>query len=290
LLHPGWEELCRLAGDLGLSPLLITNGWLLDASMVRRCLQAGVRRVGVSIDGASAEVHDHIRGVRGSHARAWKAVETLANQAITCTVITAVSKLNLGQLPAMREQIAGRGLGWQLQVTSPNGARFAPEWMVSRAEFYAVARFISRCRHAYSLQQLPVAGAHDIGYHSSCLTNYAYMPEWLGCQGGISTVGIQSDGQIKPCLSMTEAYAEGNVMDPGLVAVWRDPKRFRRNRLFRREWLQGGCAQCEHGASCRAGCPDLARNASGSQFDNPYCLHRIENEGIDRNHQPWDVG
>jgi radical SAM protein with 4Fe4S-binding SPASM domain len=288
LLHPAWETLCRHGVARGLRPILITNGWLLDERMVRRCEDAGTSRVGVSLDGPSAEIHDAIRGVPGAYERAMRAARALRERGVTCSVITCVSRLNLRQLPAMRDQLVGQGLGWQIQVASPNGARFDPEHMLSRAEFYALARFISRCRGAFSLAELPVAGAHDIGYHSCQLTNYGFRPEWLGCQGGLSTVGIQSDGCIKPCLSMDERFREGNVRTDGLAAVWRDPSRFRRNRRFRAEWLEGGCAPCEHGPSCRAGCPDIAQSATGSVFDNPYCLLRIEREGVDRGPELWD--
>jgi radical SAM protein with 4Fe4S-binding SPASM domain len=279
LLHPAWERLCRRARDRGLAPLLITNGMLLDDDVARRCVEAGVDRVGVSIDGPTAAVHDAIRGVTGSHDRAWAAVERLRDRGVTCSVITTVSRLNRAGLPALRDRIAGRGLGWQLQTASPNGERFAREHVLSPAEFYELARFIADCRADYPLETLPVAGAHDIGYHSARLRNYAMEPEWAGCPGGIETMGIQSDGLVKPCLSLPERFAEGSVRAHGLAAIWNDPRAFARNRAFRRARLAGGCRGCVHGDTCRAGCPDVAWNATGSEFDNPYCLHRLEREG-----------
>lgn len=279
LLHPAWERLCLRARERGLAPLLITNGMRLDDDVARRCAAAGVDRVGVSIDGPTPAVHDAIRGVAGSHDRAWAAVERLRERGLTCSVITTVSRLNLAGLPALRDRIAGRGLGWQLQTASPNGARFAREHVLSPGEFYELARFIADCRADYPLETLPVAGAHDLGYHSARLRNYAIEPEWTGCLGGLTTVGLQSDGLVKPCLSLPERFGEGSVRDRGVASIWNDPRAFARNRQFRPELLAGGCRDCAHGATCRAGCPDVAWNATGSEFDNPYCLHRIEREG-----------
>ena len=82
---------------------------------------------------------------------------------------------------------------------------------------------------------------------------------------------------------------EAKAGDPGLVEVWRDPHRFTRNRRFEAEMLEGGCKGCEHGAACRAGCPDLAWCVTGSVFDNPYCLHRIEREGVDLDPSIWTM-
>lgn len=288
LLHPAWERLCVRARERGMAPLLITNGLLLDDDATRRCAAAGVDRVGVSIDGPTPAVHDAIRGVAGSFDRAWAAVERLRDRGLTCSVITTVSRLNRDGLPALRDRLVGRGLGWQLQTVSPNGERFAAEHVLSPAEFYELARFIADCRANYPLEALPVAGAHDIGYHSGHLRNYAIEPEWTGCLGGTTTVGIQSDGLVKPCLSLPERFAEGNVRERGLPAIWNDPRAFARNRAFRPELLAGGCRGCEHGATCRAGCPDVAWNASGSEFDNPYCLYRIERERLREARPPAD--
>jgi radical SAM protein with 4Fe4S-binding SPASM domain len=279
LLHPDWERCCQLTRDLDMAPLIVTNGTLVDDDVARRCVRSKVDRVGVSIDASDADTHDMIRAVAGSHARAWNAVHRFVENGVTCTIITTVTKLNFGHLVSMRDQIAGRGLGWQLQTATPNGARFRPGDMLTADEFYEVARFISTSRAQYSLEELPIAGAHDIGYNSRVLKNYAFEPRWHGCQGGISTVGIQSNGWVKPCLAMPETYAEGDVRaGGGLIGTWRSAERFLRNRRFSEERLQGGCRGCEHGATCRAGCPDVAWNLTGSGFDNPHCLFRIENE------------
>jgi radical SAM protein with 4Fe4S-binding SPASM domain len=289
LLHRSFGDLASLCTDLGMTPLLITNGLLLDEAALDTCRRAGVGRIGISVDAALPAVHDRIRGLDGAHRKAVEAIRRSRDHGFTTTVITTVSRLNLHELPAMRDWLLGRGLGWQIQVASPNGARFDSSHLVTRGEFYALARFISRCRATYTLEELPVAGAHDVGYHSECLVDYATMPHWPGCMGGINTVGVQSDGLIKPCLSMAERFAEGSVRTDGLVDVWRDPGRFTRNRLFSPESLEGGCRGCEHGPTCRAGCPDLAYNVTGSLFDNPYCLYRIESEQVDRGPGIWTI-
>jgi radical SAM protein with 4Fe4S-binding SPASM domain len=278
LLHPAWARLVGEARALGLAPILITNGLLVDDATARRLAALGVDRVGVSIDGARPETHDALRGAAGAHARAWAAIERLRSAGVTCSLITTVSRRNAGELGALRDQIRGRGVGWQIQTVSPDGARFAPADRLSPAEFYAVAAFIAECRATIPLAELPVAGSHDFGYHSARLRNIAQRPEWPGCLGGISTVGVQSDGLIKPCLSLPPRFAEGSARAPGLRAVWRDPERFTRNRRFRADSLRGGCRGCAHGATCRAGCPDVAQSATGDDLDNPYCLHRIERD------------
>ena len=282
LLHPAWARLCAHARDRGLCPILISNGVLVDDAAVAGMRAAGVGRVGVSLDAADPALHDALRGVPGSHARALGGLRALVAGGLTASAITTLTRRNLGELPALRDLLAGAGVGWQIQTATANGARFVAEDAVTADDLYAVAGFIADCRARFSLAELPVAGAHDLGYCSAFLRNYAQTPVWPGCQGGLSTVGVQSDGAVKPCLALPARFAEGNVRDGGLARLWRDADRFARNRRFRPEQLEGGCRGCAHGASCRAGCPDVAWNATGSLLDNPMCLHRIERErGLD---------
>jgi radical SAM protein with 4Fe4S-binding SPASM domain len=278
LLAPGWERLAAHARARGLTPVLISNGLLIDDAMAARIAAAGVGRVGVSIDGPTPEIHDAIRGVPGSLARALAALEALRRAGLTCTVLTTVTRSNLAGLPALRDLLRGRGLGWQIQTATPHGARFLPGDAVGPRELYAVAELIADCRARFPLAELPVAGAHDIGHHSLRLKDYGHVPEWPGCQGGLSSVGVQSDGAVKPCLSLPPRFAEGNVRAAGLAAIWRDPRRFAFTRRFRASWLRGACRTCAHGSTCRGGCPDVALAATGAPFDNPLCLLRVERE------------
>jgi len=66
-------------------------------------------------------------------------------------------------------------------------------------EFYSVGMFIASTRKEYSLEKMPVAGAHDLGFNSMMLDKVSLTSEWTGCQAGISVLGIQSNGNIKGC-------------------------------------------------------------------------------------------
>ncbi|HII91031.1 MAG TPA: radical SAM/SPASM domain-containing protein, partial [Methanosarcina sp.] len=48
--------------DAGLRVVLATNGTLLTPEIVEKLRAAGVQRLSISIDGATAETHDNFRG------------------------------------------------------------------------------------------------------------------------------------------------------------------------------------------------------------------------------------
>ena len=74
LVFSGGEPLCRgdlfdlvsYAKSLKIIPALATNGTLIDSVTATRIYESGVMRVSVSLDGATPEVHNHLRLLDGS--------------------------------------------------------------------------------------------------------------------------------------------------------------------------------------------------------------------------------
>jgi radical SAM protein with 4Fe4S-binding SPASM domain len=237
----------------------------------------GLEVVGISIDGASDAVHDQLRGATGARIRAWAAIDHLQSVGIPVTVITTVTRANLAELPLLRDQLAKRGkLVWQIQAANGTGERLSREWMPRPSDLLSVARFVEETRRTVDTEQLAVATGHNIGHHACSVQHYGATGTWRGCPGGITSVGIASDGAVKGCLSMNPREIVGNLREQRLRDLWRDPSHFARNRHFAPGRLTGGCAVCPHGSECRAGCPEMARTATGDVWDNPFCLRQAE--------------
>ena len=75
---------------------------------------------------------------------------------------------------------------------------------------------------------------------------------------------------------MSPCEIVGNINDTSLYDLWRARSSFGRARVFAPGKLQDGCARCPHGSTCRAGCPETARTATGGVWDNPLCLRQAE--------------
>ena len=280
-VRPDWFEIAKLADDLDLRIIFITNGYLVDEEIVNKIRSLkNIDRVGVSIDGAGAKTHDGIRRRKGSFERAWKAALMFRDAGIETGVITTVTKRNIKELPDMAKMLVDQDITWQIQMATPEGARFNRDFMLSLEEFYWVAAFISKLRNTLGVRRLPVAGSHDIGYHSQRLTKYAELPYWDGCAAGLYTLGILSDGRVKGCLSMHDDFIEDSVRNRSLIEIWNDPNLFARNRRFSKDMLHGFCRSCPYGETCRAGCANVGYTVTGDTFNNPYCLYRIEQEGM----------
>lgn len=276
LLHPDWQEIATMAKAFGLRVSLISNGLAITDAVAARLAEL-VDVVGISIDAASDEVHDRLRGAAGARARAWAAVDRLQHAGLPVTIITTVTRANLAELSRLRDQLAERsGLIWQLQSANGVGDRFPRDLMPSPADLLTVARLVEETRRLFPAQRLAAATGHNIGHHACSVRDHAAAGTWQGCPGGITALGITSDGSIKPCLSMGDGEIVGNLRRRRLRDLWRDETLFLRNRRFAPGRLVGRCAICPHGSECRAGCPEMARTATGHTFDNPFCLRQAE--------------
>lgn len=108
-------------------PVLFTNGWYVTEENARALWEAGLSQASVSIDYPDAERHDAKRRVKGTTARAWRAVEILrdtaprgARQVNVMTVLMEDNWRDFGRLLA---QSAGAGVGHQVTLLSVTGHR-----------------------------------------------------------------------------------------------------------------------------------------------------------------------
>lgn len=104
LVIDGGEPLCRedllevveYASSKGIRTTIGSNGTLIDNTMARKMLDAGVKAIAISVDGVDAQTHDSFRGVSGTFENTIKGIEacrTAASGVIVPTVLTNVVKL-----------------------------------------------------------------------------------------------------------------------------------------------------------------------------------------------------
>ena len=275
LLRPDWATIAERVHDLGMDVSIITNGWSVSSDdIIKRLVELKPECVSVSLDGATPDVHDAIRGVPGSFQRAVTAMDHLVNLGLPTSVITTVHKLNIAALPAIRDLLVGKGIAWQIQMATPFG-RLAPQYVLSLDEYYSVGLFMASTLKKYPKKQLMVAGAHDMGYFSGVLPNLQVRP-WQGCQAGITTLGIRSNGDVLGCLALSDSFVVGNVRTRSLLDMWYDEAAFSFSRRVTERDLGNACVRCNLRKRCKGGCSAVSYSTTGGLHRNPYCFREIE--------------
>jgi pseudo-rSAM protein/SPASM domain protein len=93
-------ELIEYADSLGLRPVISTNGTLITEERARKAKEAGVRYIGVSLDGLQ-EVNDRFRGVQGAFEKAVEGMRNSLSAGIKTGLRFTITKHNQNDLPGV---------------------------------------------------------------------------------------------------------------------------------------------------------------------------------------------
>lgn len=94
LLRDDWRLLVKSLRDNNIQVGIISNGTMIDRGTAAQLSELKVKWVQVSIDGASAKVHDSVRGVRGAWEKSLEAVRCLKTAGVRTYVSFVPTKLN----------------------------------------------------------------------------------------------------------------------------------------------------------------------------------------------------
>ncbi|MCR4584146.1 MAG: radical SAM protein [Lachnospiraceae bacterium] len=270
-MRTDWPEIVESLTGRGISVCIITNGFLFRPEHIDALKRVGIESVAISLDGPE-EVHDKYRQ-KGSYERAVNAVKTLHAGGIPVSLISTLNHENAACLESFLETVKGLGIfAWQLQACSPmgNAAKAGIDYAFDAKEVIAFVE-----RHMNSVP-FSLGIAHNIGYHTKNERILRGDPSgkayFTGCTAGLTTLGIDSIGNVRGCESMyDDCFIEGNVRERPLADIWNDENAFAYNRKYKPAMLTGKCAVCEKKGICAAGCRSYNHFVHGKLYEAPAC-------------------
>ena len=117
---------------------LATNGTLVSKEVARQIVEAGVRRVSISLDGADAVTHDAFRGIPGAFEQALRGLRNLQELGMSVQINMTIARHNAHQLPevlTLARQVGADALHTFLLVPVGCGVDIAEEQMVPADEY-----------------------------------------------------------------------------------------------------------------------------------------------------------
>jgi radical SAM protein with 4Fe4S-binding SPASM domain len=274
-LRKDWELISERIKDLGIALSIISNGFFNPKIIIPKMTKLKVDCFMIGFDGATAKTHDSIRGVSGSFDKAVQNLIAVKKAGLMTGVITTVHRININELPKIRDFIVKEKLDWQIQMATPIG-RFKKKLSLTEEEYYALALFILQTKQNYSSEAFTIAGTHNFGFHSDNINNLSFYPDWAGCVAGKRVLGIQSNGSIKGCLALSDDFIEDNIRNRSIIDIWNDPNSFAFSRRFNEKNLGENCKGCKYSISCKGGCTTRSCTMTNKPHNDPYCFYRIE--------------
>lgn len=276
-LRSDWPAIVERLTSRGIRASIITNGFLFDERLIEELKAVRIESIAISIDGPEA-IHDKYRQA-GSHQRAMRALRSVTGAGIPASVITTVNRESAAHLEELYAALLEYPIfAWQIQACSPmgNAAKFGIDFYFDPNQ---VIQFLSAHRDRSPFR---MGIADNIGYYTQEEGRLRGGPEgacFPGCGAGLSSIGIDSVGNVRGCESMyDDAFIEGNLREKSLREIWENPDSFAYNRRFRRELLTGACAQCEYGAHCAGGCRSYNYFVHRKLYESPACARQTRQE------------
>ena len=296
LVFSGGEPLCRedlfelieQAKSLGITPALATNGTLIDAAVAQQIHDSGVARVSVSLDGATAEVHDRLRRLKGSFAKAVEGIGHLSHRKVPFQINVTLTRHNAGQLKEVYE--LARSLGAVavhifMLVPVGCGRSLADTDMLSPEQYEQKMLEICRLDGQGQLQMKVTCGPHyervirQEGLYKSRLEagrgggtvpgRSGHGGASKGCLAGLGVLFVGHQGDVFPCGYLPVKC--GNVLEQRLCDIWHSSEDLARMRDS--SALEGKCGVCGYRQIC-GGCRGRAYAATGNYMaEEPFCAY-----------------
>ena len=147
LKRPDLFELIRHATGQGLQVALTPSATpLATLAAFERAREAGVRRLGISLDGVDAATHDAFRGFEGSFARTMEMLANARELNMAVQINTSITRRNVHQIDAIADLLADQQIAmWSVFFLIPVG-RGIEEERIKPQEYETV--FAQLWRHA----------------------------------------------------------------------------------------------------------------------------------------------
>ena len=292
LIRQDVEELIAYGTELGLRMTITPSGTRsLTPHRIQRLADAGIKRMALSLDGASAEAHDAFRGEEGSFDETVQAIEDAKAAGIPVQINTTVCGQTIGELPAIRELLRELGVvmwsvfflvpigrGQILDPIDPEEADAVMAWLndVSQSEPFGLKTTEAPMYRRVTMQRRETMG-EDAGSGSVGPRRRG------GIVAGDGFAFVSHVGEMYPSGFLPKSA--GNVRDQPVTEIYRDAPLFR--SLRDRDQLKGKCGACPFKTLC-GGSRSRAHAVFGDPLESdPLCPYVPEGyEGP----MPWDSG
>ena len=260
-VRPDFWELVDYATAHHVGVKFSTNGVRITPEVAARLAASDYVDVQISLDGATAEVNDAVRGA-GSYAMAVRALENLAAAGFRDAKISVVvTRHNVGQLDEFAALASRYGATLRITRLRPSG-RGADVWEDLHP---TAAQQVQLYDWLVAKGERVLTG--DSFFHLAPLGQSGALGGLNMCGAGRVVCLIDPVGDVYACpFAIHDRFLAGNVLtDSGFDNVWKNAPLFRE---LREPQSAGACASCGHYDSCRGGCM-AAKFFTGLPLDGP---------------------
>jgi len=280
LLRSDIFEIAKYGTDLDLKMVMAPNGTLITEQNAGKLADAGIRRISISLDGATRASHDRFRGVEGAFDGALKGIEHAKSADIEFQINTTITKQNLEEIPKIQALAVELGaVAHHIFLLVPTGrGKYMLNQEITATEYEETLNWFYDQKKSSALQLKATCAPHyyrilrqraKVEGTPVTFQTHGLDAVTRGCLGGTGFCFISHRGVVQPC-GFLQVDA-GNVLERSFADIWHRSEVFLSLRNF--DGLQGKCGACEFKRVC-GGCRARAFEATGDYMaEEPLCSY-----------------
>ena len=281
LLRPDIFELAAYGTKKGLRMVMAPNGTLVDAAAAGKMAESGIRRISISLDGASKEVHDKFRGVDGAFEGAIRGIRAARDAGIEFQVNTTITQANLEEIPRIQQLAVDLGAAaHHIFLLVPTGrGKYILDQSITAEQYEKTLNWFYDQRDKTPLQLKATCAPHYYRIlrqraradgKTVTFETHGLDAVTRGCLGGTGFCFISHRGVVQPCGFLNVPC--GDVTRQSFAEIWKNSEVFLALRNL--ENLKGKCGKCEYKRVC-GGCRARAFEATGDYLaEEPLCSYQ----------------
>ncbi len=252
LMHPSLHAMLEYLSTLRLSCAVTTNGYFVDTPFIDVLESIKFRgSIQVSIHGRYPETHNKIVNHPLGYHRAMEALQQLLSHRIAVTVAVTATTLNYKEIPALLEDMEGRGVtSFNIIFVVPVG-RATDSLVLKPHEEREILEYIQKTKSRCTI-----------------FTDYNLSFEWLTsvrknplfqyyCSCGVAHAALDPEGNVFPCsLLKFPEFRLGNCATTHLKKIFTHPETTIMKELYGTSPSE--CKGCTYEYVCKGGCRAVA--------------------------------
>ncbi|MFH1102557.1 MAG: heme b synthase [Pseudomonadota bacterium] len=281
LLRKDIFEVAAYGTRKGLRMVMAPNGTLITEELALKMADSGIKRISISLDGATKERHDRFRRVTGAFDGALKGIRFAASAGIEFQINTTITKTNLDEIPKIQDLAVELGaVAHHIFLLVPTGrGKYIVDQEISATEYEKTLNWFYDQGRKTALQLKATCAPHYYRIlrqrakeeeKSVNFQTHGLDAVTRGCLGGVGFCFISHRGVVQPC-GFLDLYC-GNVTETPFDEIWEHSDIFLSLRDFSR--LKGKCGKCEYRTVC-GGCRARAYESTGDYLEEePLCTYQ----------------
>jgi len=280
LLRDDIFDIAAYGSRKGLRMVMAPNGTLVTEEIAHRLVACGIKRISISLDGATAQVHDRFRKVEGAFEGALRGMEMAKRAGLEFQVNTTITKTNLDQIPAIQQLAIRLGAAaHHIFLLVPTGrGKYIVDSAIDAAEYERTLNWFYDQRDKTPLELKATCAPHYYRIlrqraraegRSVSFKTHGLDAVTRGCLGGIGFCFVSHRGDVQPCGFLSVNC--GSVRQSSFAHIWQHAEVFSALRDY--DKLKGKCGICEFKRVC-GGCRARAYEATGDFLsEEPLCSY-----------------